>query len=248
MDESTNENNNQVRIEHAQHTHNGAESVAENNKDAKSKKNLPIGAVIKTLVAVLILAGLGLGGFYANKYVKKVNSDLSDIKNDLSQSTGKLSALDEYAKMNSGRIDALVTAQTTTSQANYNIPAPTYAGLSVEKVLEDKNSSLESGFRFLLVDVKLTNSSSTDIYFSPSELKLKDSDNYEYSFYGNTPYGKDYIKQDAKVLLPDNRLPLDYASLKPGESVKGTIVFVLNRPGTKFSLIRNGSVLKDITL
>lgn len=217
------------------------------SKQPKVKRQLHIGAVIKTLLSVAVLAGLGAGGYFGYKYIKQVDRDIVELRTNVSADNARIRDLDESTRLNSGRLDSVI-AQQATNQYNYSYPAPVYADITVEKVTEDKNTALESGFRFLLVDVKLVNNTSNDVYFSASELKLKDKDDYDYGFYSNNPYGVNYIKKDTNVLFPDNRLPLDYASMKPKETVKGTVVYVLNRNSTKFTLFRNGVVLKDISL
>ena len=222
-------------------------TLIEETKQPKVKKQLPIGAVLKTILIIVVIAGTGVGGFYAYKYIKRVDNDIVGLRKDATANNTKVRDLDEITIVNNSRIDSIVSQQAS-NPYNYSTPTPIYANLNVEKVLEDKNAALESGFRFLLVDVKLVNINATDVYFSASELKLKDADSYEYGFYSNNPYGVNFIKKDTNVLFPDNRLPLDFASLKPNEAVKGTIVYVLNRPGSKFTLYRNGTVLKDISL
>lgn len=225
-----------------------AQDTKNENTTEQTKRKFPLGLFIKLFITFILLGGLGVGGFYGYKYIKKIDKDIASLKEQTRDNKILLSTTDDLAKSNNDRVNTLA-AQIASGANNYVVQTPVYATTTIEKVIADKNSALEDGFRFLLLDVKLFNNSQNDVYFSTGDLKLKDSDNYEYSFYYQGQYGNDFVKKDAKVLFPDNRIPLSYTYIKPGETVNGTIVFVLNRPtATKFSLIRNGVVLKDIGL
>lgn len=229
---------------------NQSESQENNNEKTSNKvknNSNPLKIFIKFFLIFILAGGLIAGVYFGYKFMDKMSKDVSDLKNKSDQSSSLLSTLDDLSRANDAKINSLSTQ--VNSGYNYTPQSPVFANLTVEKFLEDKNTALEDGFRFIILDLKLENKSQNDIYYNTGELKLKDADNYEYTFYGQMgATSTDYVKKDSKVLLPDNRLPLTYSTLKPGETIKGSAVFVVNRPGTKFTLIRNGETLRQINL
>lgn len=217
----------------------------ENNNKLKINYRL----VFKSLFSIFVVVALGVVIYLGYTNLEKLNSDLSASQKSVDEINGKLLALQEQSSYNNNRIDNIASTQANAQKDLYQIPVPTFSKITVEKVLEDKNSALENGFRFVILDVKLENNTQNDIYYSTGELKLKDAESYEYPFFGQDIFSESYVKKDSKVMLPDNRIPLSYAMIKPGEIVKGSAVFVINRPTVnKFTLMRNGEVLKNIDL
>lgn len=229
---------------------NQSEEQQSNTKSTKKMitKGKPSKTFIKFFIIFILIGGLGAGSYYGYRLINGMRNDISDLKSNTSANSTLISTLDEFTRANDAKINTL-SSQVSSGYTNYSPESPVFANLTVEKILEDKNTALEDGFRFIILDLKLENKTQNEIYFNTGELKLKDADNYEYSFYGQYgPGATDYVKKDAKVLLPDNRLPLTYSNIKPGEITKGSAVFVVNRPGSKFTLIRNGEVLRQINL
>ena len=223
------------------------ENSNENNsaENKKSNRNI-LKIVLLTLAVVLVLAAVGAGAYLFNKYRITVNSRFNSLEE--SDKTTSSSIKDLYT-LNS-RIDGLQSEigklQTTSPSYTY---VPKYADMTIEKIIEDKNTALEDGYRFLIFDVKLVNNYSETIYFNNNELKLKDKDNYEYTVaISDTLASREFVKKDAKVLLPDNRILSGWAMLNPGETVRTSIGFVLNRPGTEYNLYRTDTLLRAIKL
>jgi hypothetical protein len=212
-------------------------------KNKKDKKTFNKKSILKSVYYIFIVSGLGVSGFLGYRYLQDIKNDLINTDTNVGEIKSKINSIEETVSINNSKVDTFIN-----QGSYYSSPTQVFANITVEKVLEDKNTALEDGFRFIIFDVKLENKTQNDVYFYGQELKLKDSDNYEYSFYDNSPISKEYIKKDSKVLLPDNRIPLSGSNLKPGETVKGSLVFVVNRPGTKFTLIRNGEVLRAVNL
>lgn len=222
------------------------QTVSENS-EKKAKKAPSVKILFSVFIVLVLMGGMGAGWFYGYRSINKLDKDIDSLKEESKETRTLLTSTEDLAKRNDDRVNKLAS-QVTSSSDNYVVQAPVYATTTVEKVLEDKNSALEDGFRFLLIDVKLVNNNQGDVYFSTGELKLKDSDNFEYSFYYQGQYNNDFVKKDSKVLFLENRIPLSYTYIKPGETVNGTIVYVINRPANKFTLLRNGVTLKEITL
>jgi len=200
------------------------------------------------LLTMLALAGLGYGGYRGFNAFRNLDTRVSDIGNQLEAARSYTYSVEEQSRANIERVEALSNQLAAANSTSYAPYVQLYANVTIEKILEDKNSALESGFRFLLIDLKLVNNNASDVYFSAGELKLKDSDNNEFELYSSSSYDVNYVKNNTNVLFPDNRLPVSYASLIPNETIKTTVAFVLNKPSSKFTLYRNGVVLKEFSL
>lgn len=217
-----------------------------NNIEKPEKKSRNITKIILlTLLVTAILAAVGAGGYFFNKYRLTISKDIKGLK-DSNQKMDS-SVKDLYAL--NGRIDALqsdISKIQSTPSYSYT---PVYADITIEKIIEDKNSALEEGYRLLILDVKLENKKSEIVYFSSNELKLKDKDNYDYtSVVSDTLAVREFVKKDTKVLLPDNRILSGWATLNPGETIRTSIGFILNRPGTEYDMYRTDTLLRSIKL
>lgn len=216
----------------------------------KQKNNKNIKIVVFVILGILLLVGAGVAGYFIFKYVEKTNSDISGLNESVKTNSNTLTELGKKSDLINSKLEAVSAAQDSIkTQTGYDASyVPQYANMTIEKIIEDKNSALEDGFRFLLLDLKLENTTKETVYFSGGELRLKDLDNYEFGLYDPTSYKNDFVK--TKVILPDNRLTFPYQSvyLNPGETLRGTVVFVINKPSTKFILYRNNEKLREINL
>lgn len=218
------------------------------NKSPKDNGKFPVKVFFILVLTFLLVAGLGYGGYRGYRYFKNLDARVSDLSKQIGETRSYLSGVDDQSRANNERINTINNQLTSGGGTSYAPYEQLYATATVDKVIEDKNAALESGFRFLLVDLKLENKNSTNVYFSVNELKLKDSDSNEFEMYMSSPYKPNYVKNNTNVLFPENRLPTSYASLMPNETVKVTVAFVLNKPSNKFTLYRNGVALRDISL
>jgi len=217
-----------------------------NNIEKPQKKNRNITKIVLlTLFVTALSVAVGAGGYFFNKYRLAVSKDINGLKDSNQKIENNVKDL--YAL--NGRIDALqndISKIQSTPSYSY---IPVYADLTIEKIIEDKNPALEEGYRLLILDVKLENKNSEIVYFSSSELKLKDKDNYDFtSVVSDTLAVREFVKKDTKVLLPDNRILSGWATLNPGETIRTSIGFVLNRPGTEYNMYRADTLLRSIKL
>lgn len=218
------------------------------NKSSNVNSKFPFKVFFILILTFLLVAGLGYGGYRGYRYFKNLDDRVSDISKQVGDTRTYLSGVDDQTRANNERINTINNQLTSGGGMAYAPYEQLYATATVDKVVEDKNAALESGFRFLLVDLKLENKNSTNVYFSVNELKLKDSENNEFEIYMSSPYKPNYVKNNTNVLFPENRLPTSYASLMPNETAKVTVAFVLNKPSNNLTLYRNGVALRDISL
>lgn len=220
------------------------------SRGGNNKSNKSIKIVMFVVLGILLLAGAGVGGYFGYKYVEKTNSDISSLNESVKNNKSTLEELGKKSDAINSKLDTVAATQDSLkAQTGYDTNyVPVYANMTIENIVEDKNSALEDGFRFLLLDLKLENTTKEIVYFAGNELRLKNLDNYEFGLYDPTSYKNDFVK--SKAILPDNRLTFPYqsATLNPGETLRGTVVFVINKPSTKFILYRNNEKLREINL
>lgn len=213
-------------------------------KPEKKNKNLTK-IILLTLFVTAVLAAVGAGGYFFNKYRLNVSKDINALY-DISQRND--TSITELSALN-GRIDALQGEFGRIQSTPSYTYTPIFADITIEKIIEDKNTALEEGYRLLILDIKLENRNSEIVYFSSSELKLKDKENYDFtSVVSDTLAVREFVKEDTKILLPENRILSGWATLNPGETIRTSIGFILNRPGTEYNLYRTDTLLRSIKL
>lgn len=221
------------------------------NQEVKVKKSFPVKKIVRAVLMFIIVAGVGVGVFYEYKYRSNLSNDLNDLQSAKSSTNSTVSNLVEENALKTTQINSLLLQSTTQPMTNTTtgMPVQEFAAVTFEKVFEDKNTALEDGYRFLIMDLKLENKTSNQIYFMSGEMKVKDKDNYEYApIYSENLSTRDFIKKDAKVLFPENRIISGYANLSPGETVRLSVGYVLNRPGSEYKVYRADNLLKTINL
>ena len=182
---------------------------------------------MRLIIVVLIIAVVGslayIGKVYYSKLFVKAQNDIGNVQADvywLNRNSNSAYLFDQVNYLTTQVND--LTAQLSTYTMNNSGTPYTYTtpSLDISTFKTYTPEGFPSGQKLLMFDFLAKNNTTGDIYFSSSNYKLKDNNDYQYQIY----YG-----YNSAISLPDGRSWTDGLSLEPGEQTRGTMVFLLTR-------------------
>lgn len=181
-------------------------------QNKKTTKKLPL--ILSAIFIVLLAAGVY--GTYAWQHQKVVDAqnqqqetakELKETKNSLKN------AQDEYAQLNT-------EYETLVAGSNKEIPTQKDLELKIDRAISF--SSGDPLFNYVAVGITLTNNTDGSVSVAANAYKLKDADNHTYNgrTISSNGLGPEYVNLQEQVLAP-------------GESVSGTVEFVVKDSSVK---------------
>lgn len=241
-------------------------SLTKNDKKSRPlKKAMANHITVKTaLIAVLLIGLLGAGAYFGNRaYTKgyiKAKQDIAELQGNKAWQQNQINDLHSFRDFANNQINdqnvrlnnletSLMSPGSESFIGDGTIPSASITIEGATTVNLASEADPDSNDKLVIIDILLVNNTSTDVYFSSGQYKLKDQNNYEYNISGEYSYGyggtTGYIED-----LPGDRVALSYTTLKPGEKARGSLVFKVTRPVSKFNLYdtQTGQAVKEISV
>lgn len=189
-----------------------------------SKFSIKTISVISLAIIAAVALVLGSRWLYS-KYFVSMQNQIGDLKVENYWRQVEIADLTNNRAYINDQVNYLLTQQSTASAGSY---ATDYVRISADIDIESHlvytpDALKQSGYQLLLIDYLAKNKSTQNAYFYSGDLKVKDSDNYQYQTLNSSGYASN------EFVLPGGRTHLDYINLNPGEETRGTLVYLITR-------------------
>jgi len=194
-------------------------------------------AVVVGGVAALLVATAASVGTYA---MTDRSSDVTDLEQQVASLTSEVGSLKSTVADQASSIATLQAQNSTLTATNARLrkqlaevtnPATVYPTVVFGKSVKDASLFAGSSAYFVVVDVTVTNSNATKTaFFLPGDVRLKTLDGRVFPILEQSPVASQPRFRSGVETLPGGRVQLQPVDVRPGETVKGALVFYVTDP------------------
>lgn len=212
-------------------------------KQVKARKKRGRLKLALLVLVLLLVASTGIWYWQQTRLDEQVakNRTLTDSNKQLSREKKKITQQLTAAKDEAASLDKKVVSL----EKELNLlktPEQATLMLAVASAIHNKATYNESGTDLLYIDLTVKNESGIDGFFSPYNLRLKDSSNRTHPLCEDSAIG--YYVCRSGLELPAGKVELKAVSIKAGETVQGTIAFYVPKTLNTYTLDYGDQVIQ----